>query len=207
MDLLDILIPEETGANKQLPDPFLLNYYEALSNRYIWVEDEITGSVNEIVKKILWWNADDEDKSIPVEQRTPIKIFISSPGGDLYAMLGLVDVIQASSTPVYTINVSMAASAACLLLISGHKRFAFPHSTSLWHAGSAGLEGTMEQVQSASKHFDGLENKLKDFFLSKTKVDVKKYRRQKDKDWYFDANEQFENGLVDKIITNISEIL
>jgi len=94
----------------------------------------------------------------------------------------------------------LAASAACLILISGDVRYATKHSTAMWHSGSCTLEGALGQIQSATKHFDGLENKLRDYFIERTKVDIRKYRRNKDKDWYFDANEQLECGLVDKIV-------
>lgn len=207
MDLLEISLPSETGATEHLADPVLLNYYEQLENRTLWIDSEIDDSTIEVAKKIMRWNSEDADHNIPIEERRPIKIMLSSSGGDTYTMLAIIDTIRLSQTPVYTCAVTLAASAACAILISGHKRFAFPYANVMWHSGSGGLTGTLQQIQSASKHLDDIEDKMQEFFLERTKVDIKKYRRQKDKDWYFDANEMLENGLIDSIVQSLDEIL
>lgn len=207
MDTFEIQIPAGSGANKQLPDPYLLNYYESVDNRILWIDSAVSEDTIEIAKKIVRWNAEDDDASIPIENRMPIKLYIASGGGDAYAMLVVLDAILSSQTPVYTVNMGLAASAACVLLIAGHKRFAMPHSHALWHSGSGGLSGTMEQLQSATKHFDTMDAQLQDLFLSKTKIDLKTYKKQKDKDWYFTADQMLDGGLVDVIVSSINEIL
>ena len=207
MDTFEIQIPAGSGANKQLPDPYLLNYYESVDNRILWIDSAVSEDTIEIAKKIVRWNAEDDDASIPIENRVPIKLYIASGGGDAYAMLVVLDAILSSQTPVYTVNMGLAASAACVLLIAGHKRFAMPHSHALWHSGSGGLSGTMEQLQSATKHFDTMDAQLQDLFLSKTKIDLKTYKKQKDKDWYFTADQMLDGGLVDVIVSSVNEIL
>ncbi|OUN23638.1 hypothetical protein B5G34_00625 [Flavonifractor sp. An82] len=207
MDTFEIQIPAGSGANKQLPDPYLLNYYESVDNRILWIDSAVSEDTIEIAKKIVRWNAEDDDASIPIENRMPIKLYIASGGGDAYAMLVVLDAILSSQTPVYTVNMGLAASAACVLLIAGHKRFAMPHSHALWHSGSGGLSGTMEQLQSATKHFDTMDAQLQDLFLSKTKIDLKTYKKQKDKDWYFTADQMLDGGLVDVIVSSVNEIL
>lgn len=207
MEMYEIQIPAGSGANKQLPDPYLLNYYESIDNRILWLDADVGESTIEIAKKIIRWNADDEDASIPVENRTPIKLYIASGGGDAYEMLVVLDAILSSQTPVYTVNMGLAASAACVLLIAGHKRFAMPHSHALWHSGSGGLSGTMEQLQSATKHFDTMDAQLQELFLARTNIDIKTYKKQKEKDWYFTAEQMLEGGLVDYIVSSVNEIL
>ena len=207
MGTFEIQIPAGSGANKQLPDPYLLNYYESVDNRILWIDSAVSEDTIEIAKKIVRWNAEDDDASIPIENRMPIKLYIASGGGDAYAMLVVLDAILSSQTPVYTVNMGLAASAACVLLIAGHKRFAMPHSHALWHSGSGGLSGTMEQLQSATKHFDTMDSQLQDLFLSKTKIDLKTYKKQKDKDWYFTADQMLDGGLVDVIVSSVNEIL
>lgn len=207
MDTFEIQIPAGSGANKQLPDPYLLNYYESVDNRILWIDSAVSEDTIEIAKKIVRWNAEDDDASIPIENRMPTKLYIASGGGDAYAMLVVLDAILSSQTPVYTVNMGLAASAACVLLIAGHKRFAMPHSHALWHSGSGGLSGTMEQLQSATKHFDTMDAQLQDLFLSKTKIDLKTYKKQKDKDWYFTADQMLDGGLVDVIVSSVNEIL
>ena len=204
--ILEVLIPECGDPNIFLPDPELLNYYEQLDNRTIWIDYGIDGSITSVAKKIMMWNIQDDKLVLPKDKRIPIKIMIMSDGGAFFAGLSLIDTIMLSNTPVYTINVSMAASAACEILLAGHKRFAFPHATAMWHSGSCGLQGTMEQVQSATKHFDTLDDQMREYFLSRTNVDSKLYRKYKDKDWYFTAEDALKYGLVDKIITSLDEI-
>ena len=120
--------------NLQLPDPALLYYYQNYADRVYWVEGEIDESIMDLSKLIIKCNH--EDKGVPVEERKPIKIFISSPGGLLDETVSLVKLIGVSKTPVYTIDACYAYSAASLILISGHKRYAMPGTKCLFHSGS-----------------------------------------------------------------------
>lgn len=199
-DLLDIMLMPNTEANLQLADPTLVTYYQNLEDRVLWLDSAVDENTVELTKKILIWNAEDERAGFEIENRRPIHLRILSGGGSAYQMLALIDAILTSKTPVYTYNMGFAASAACCILVAGHKRFATAHSHAMWHSGCAGLDGTMEQIQSASKHFDRMEEQMRDFLLSRTKVDLKTYRKQKDKDWYMDANDQLALGLVDQIL-------
>lgn len=207
MELLDVVIPSGSNANAQLPDPFMLNYYEQAQERIIWLDRMLDEDGIEIVKKILWWNMEDADRDLPVEERKPIRVMLVSPGGDIYVMLAIMDAIRMSKTPVYTCAVSLAASAACVILLAGSKRFAFPHAHGMWHSGSAGVSGSMEQVQSATKHLDVIEDQMQEFFLERTNVSPRTLKKYKDKDWYFSAKEMLDNGLIDRIVESVDEIL
>lgn len=207
MDLFEIKMPVDTGCNLKLPDPYLLNYYEQVDNRIIWLDHELTEEGIEIVKKILTWNLEDNDKNIPVEDRKPIKLMLMSPGGDVYTMTSIIDTIRLSKTPVWTCAFGLAASAACLLLMSGHKRFCMPTAHAMWHAGSAGMSGTMSQVQDTTNHLNVLESQMNEMLFERTKVDKKKFNKVKKSDWYMDAGEMVEWGFVDKIVESLDEIL
>lgn len=207
MDMFEIALPADTGCNMKLPDPYLLNYYEQLDNRILWLDRELSEDGIEIAKKIMMWNLEDSDKGIPPEQRQPIMLMLMSPGGDVYTMLSLIDTIRLSKTPVWTCAFGLAASAACMLLMSGHKRFCMPYSHAMWHAGSAGLEGTSGQVKDASKHLSVMEDQMRDLLFACTKVDKKKYKKVQDSDWYMTASEMVEWGFADKIVEDLSEIL
>lgn len=205
--MFEITMPVESGCNAQLADPYLLNYYEQADNRIIWLDTELTESGIEIAKKIMMWNLEDSDKNVPVEERKPIKLMLMSPGGDIYAMLSLSDTIRLSKTPVYTCVFGLAASAASVLLISGHKRFCMPTAHAMWHSGSAGVSGTMNQVKDASKHLDVIETQMKQLLLERTKVDAKKFKKVQDQDWYLTAADMIEWGFVDKVVEDLDEIL
>lgn len=207
MDVFELAIPKEVGATARLADPYLLSYYEQAENRTLWLDTELTDDGSEIVKKIMRWNWEDEDKGVPVEERNPIHIMLLSPGGDLYVMLAIVDAIRMSKTPVYTCAVSLTASAACAILVAGHKRYAFPHAHGMWHSGSASMAGTTGQMQDTTKHLDVVESQLQKMLMDRTKVTSRQIKKYKDRDWYMSADEMLEYGLVDKIIESLDEIL
>lgn len=183
-----------------LPLPFLRNYYRDEAERTYWVDDEINASLLNLVKMIMRCNKEDEGKSI--EERTPIKVFIDTPGGDICALWTTIKAIEISKTPVYTINYCTAYSAGADLLAAGHKRYALPGTNAMVHSGSCVFGGTMEQAENMKKHFDKLGKKLVDYFLAHTKVDPKAFKKKAPADWYFDEQEMLENGLIDEIITD-----
>lgn len=132
----------------------------------------------------------------------PIKIFIDSYGGAVYQCLGLASVIENSFVEVYTIATGCAMSAGFLLLISGHKRFAYSNATILYHQLSAGTEGTLEQMKDYIIHLNFLDKKLIEFILRKTGF-TEKFLNDlniKKKDFYMTAKEALEFGVIDKII-------
>lgn len=204
-ELENVLLSIPTSvANLQLPDPDLRNYYQDEQDRIFWVTGEINDTLLDLVKLIIKYNRDDKDK--PVEERTPIKVFIDSPGGDVCALWTTMNAIEISKTPVYTINYCTAFSAAADLLASGHKRFAFPGTSAMVHSGSCMYGGTMEQAESMKKHFDKLGKKVTDCFLEHTKVDPKTFKKKAPSDWYFDEQDMLEYGLIDEIIADLDTL-
>ena len=196
-------IPEDT-ANLQLPNPELRDYYRDEQDRVFWLNDNVENCAEDLIRMILHCNR--EDKGIPTEERKPIKIFIDSRGGDVVFMHSIINVIEISKTPVWTINYCTAYSAASEILASGHKRFAFPGSHVMMHLGSCAYSGDVANVESTKKYFDGLSKKTIDHLLKRTKIDPKKFRKKTSTDWFFDENEALEYGVVDKIITDLDEL-
>ena len=193
-------VPSEV-VDMTLPTPFIRDYYRDEAERVYWVDEEIDSSLLDLVKMIMRCNKEDKDK--PVEERTPIKVFIDSPGGDVLALWSVINAIKISKTPVYTINYCTAFSAAADLLVAGHKRYAMPGTSAMVHSGSCMYGGTMEQAESMKKHFDKLGKKVTDYFLSRTKVDPKAFKKKAPVDWYFDEHEMLDNGLIDEIVTDL----
>lgn len=191
-------------ANMQLPDPELRDFYQDEQDRVFWVDGEINDTLLDLVKMIMRCNREDKGKLI--EDRTPIKVFIDSPGGDVCALWTTMKAIEISKTPVYTINYCAAFSAAADLLASGHKRYALPGTSVMVHSGSCMFGGTMEQAENMKKHFDKLGKKVTDYFLAHTKVDPKTFKKKAPSDWYMDEDDALQNGLIDEIITDIDSI-
>lgn len=101
-------------ANQQLADPSLLNHYAFISKRKYWLDVVVDSNAIELEKQIFLWNMEDAGK--PSEERQPIWIYLMNYGGDADCGWSLIDAILASETPVYTVNVGVAASAAALIL-------------------------------------------------------------------------------------------
>lgn len=186
-----------------LPSPDTLNYYIDAKERIFFIDFDIDESLLEIERKILQYNR--ADKDVPVDQRKPIKLFIYSYGGELDAMFSFIDVVALSKTPVWTINVGIAMSAALVMLLSGTKRFTMPHATALIHSGSGGTQGTYEQSESAMNNYKKQVIKMREYIMAHTTIDKKTMTKNQAKDWYLDADEQVNFGIVDKICDDVDE--
>lgn len=202
--VFEISIPDSI-ANVQLPEPELLNFYKLADRRVFYIMGEIDESLLEYVKLVQLINIQDE--GTPVEERKPIKICIFSEGGMDTPTWALVDAIAISKTPVYTINMGLAMSNGLSLLVSGAKRFTLPHATAMYHSGSAGLQGTKEQIDMAGKYIANQDKVYEKWFIEKTGIDQKTFNKKKKIDWYLTAEEMLEYGMVDNIIKDIEDIL
>ena len=204
MENLVVAIPNN-AANLQLPDPMLRDYYRDEEQRVYWVDDQIDASLLDLVKMIMRCNKEDKDK--PIEERVPIKVFIDSPGGDVQYLYATIKAIEISKTPVYTINYCSAYSAAAILLTAGHKRFALPGTSAMFHRGSCYFGGEQSVVQSTKKYFDALDKKLDDFLFSHTSINKKVYNKKASSDLYMDENECLKNNVIDTIVSDFEEIM
>lgn len=196
-------IPEQ---DRVLPNPGLLEFYNDVRNRMIYIDQDIEESVAmEIQKLVIEWNR--EDKEIAVEQRRPIKAIIHSMGGSVSAMNNIIDVFMLSKTPIYTYNVGVAYSAGLDILLAGSKRFCFPKSQALVHIGSGVFQGTGVQITDASENYKRQIKKFEEWILARTKIDKATYTKKKKNEWYLDAEEQVKYGIVDSIVTSLDELL
>lgn len=184
----------------------MVNYWRLSENRIFYIDYEIDMSILEIQRSILYINI--ADNGIPVEKRIPIKIFIDCPGGLLSETLSLATTMIMSKTPVITVNIAEAFSGGALLLIAGHKRYCMPYSNAMLHTGSAtGVSGTFEQTEEFQKAYKKQIDKMGSYIMERTSIDEKMYKKNKSKDWYFDAQEQVKYGIVDKVIEDLDELI
>ena len=150
-------IPQSV-ANLQLPDPELRNYYLDEQDRIYWVDTQIDNTTLELIKYIVRCNKEDAGK--PVEERKRILVMIDSPGGSVEVLSSIIGTIKISKTPVWTCCYCTAYSAAADLLTCGHKRFALPMTSMMFHAGSACYQGSQNDINSAKKFFDGMGKRV-----------------------------------------------
>lgn len=198
-----IEIPED---DRVLPAPHIYEFYNDLRERVFYLDVEVdTPIAMEIHRWITIWNREDVD--IPVEERKPIKLLIFSPGGDVDAMNVIIDSIIISKTPVHTYNLGMAYSAGLYILLAGHKRFCLPRSQALIHLGSSDFSGTSTQVVDSVESLKKTMAAFGEWVIERTNIPKATYNRKKKNEWYLDAKEQVEYGVVDGIVNDITELL
>ena len=183
-----------------------LNEISDVVERKMWfigeVDENIIGSM---VYNILRYNA--LDKDIPVEQRKPIILYLSSPGGEVMNGLGLVSAIQTSKTPVYTVVLAEACSMGLVISIAGHKRYCMPNAVYLMHDGSTGvIDSSAKARDRISFDCGDLADRLKKIILEKTKLTKKQYDDKYRQEWYFLPDTAKKYGFTDYIIGEDCEI-
>lgn len=199
-------IPAEI-ENLKLPNPMLLDTYADRKNRLIFIDYDIDDTLlREVGRQIIEYNRADKDK--PVEDRTPIVILINSGGGCLDSTYATIAIMETSKTPIVTVNMNCAYSAAGLILMAGHKRYCMPRSQVLIHSGSAqGISGNYEDIQESTKSYKKMVEEMREFIISKTKVDKALMKKNQSRDWYLQTSEQIDLGVVDEMITDLDTIL
>ena len=161
---------------------------------------DIDPDVGESVEAFIrFFNQVDDDLGLPVEERQPIKIFIDSCGGDLCATLTMIDAIDASVTPIWTINIGTAQSGGFFTLISGHKRFAYPHASFLFHEGSTATGGTSGQFENYTAFYKKQLASLRELVVGKTNISEEEYDKIKREDIWYDTKDALEKGIIDEI--------
>lgn len=206
----EIFAIEDMGfsdGNLSLPSAEVYNYWFERKRRNIFLIKEIDDSLFQDIQTIIQFNRMDDEAGLKPEEREPCRIFINSPGGNLDACMSMINIMEISTTPIYCYALNMAYSAAGMIFINGHKRFALKNANILLHSGSSGSSNmTFEQNQSASKNYKRLVDMMKENILEKTKIPKTILNKKMKEDWYLTKEEMEKYGIVDKFITDMSEI-
>lgn len=201
-DLIKILLEDNGEANLQLADPTLVQYYNDLTNRTLWLDGDVDNSTLDFVSKIIKWNRD--DKNIPVEERKPIKILFNSPGGELDIEETLVSIIRLSKTPIYGIAIGIVASAASLIYLSCHKRFALSNAYFIFHRGScSNIGGNFNEIQAAMEDYRTQVEKMEKFYIDNTNYPEEVIKEKIKSDWYIHFDEALEYNVITDKVDNI----
>ncbi len=205
MDLLELPL---IGATKEsnVPTPEEYTYWKSRGDRTFYIDYEIGDDYEliELCKAIIQLNI--AEKDIDISDLKPIRIFIHSFGGELEQANFLCDLIQSSRIPIITVAMGVAMSAGFLILLSGHKRYAFKHSQLMVHSGGGSFQGTAEQLESAQKNYKKQIEAMKSYILERTSIDEKTFNKNRSKDWYLNDDELIKYNVVDGIVTDISMI-
>ena len=209
MEGLDLVIPtvETKGdvSTMQLPDIDQYNYWNLLYNRIIALDGEITEWDYCIVKTIIQINI--ADKDVEIDKRKPIIILINSNGGLLDVTNSIIDTINMSKTPVWTVNMGNALSGGCMIFLAGEKRFVTYNSWAMAHAGSGGVQGNFSETQEQTKVWTAQVKRMGEYRMSRTGIDNKTYNKYKNKDWYLNADQQMDFGFGTDRLESIDQII
>ena len=177
-------------------------YSRLLNDRIVFIGEEITrDSANLVIAQLLHLESQDPDKDI--------SLYIDSPGGEVYAGLGILDTMNFIKPEVSTICVGMAASMAAVLLASGAKgkRLCLPNSMVLIHQPSSGVEGQQTDIQIVAEETKYIREHLNEILANATGQPIEKINADTERDNYLRAQQALEYGLVDRVISSRTEQL
>lgn len=169
-------------------------YSRLLKDRIIILSGEITDvSANTIVAQLLYLDSINQND---------ISIYINSPGGSVTAGMAIYDTMNFVKSDVSTICVGMAASMGAFLLSSGKKgkRFVLPNSEVMIHQPLGGVEGQATEIKIAAERILKMKEKLNKMLSENTGKNIKIIENDTERDYFLNAKEAVEYGLVDEIL-------
>jgi ATP-dependent Clp protease protease subunit len=167
-----------------------------LENRIVFLQGEIyDGNANELVMKLLYLQSEN--------RRKDIHFYINSPGGSVTATMAVYDTIQILSCPVSTYCVGLAASGGAILLAGGSKgkRFALPHAKVMIHQPYGGVGGQISDIEIQAEEILKTRDVLNDVLALHTGQVRDRIAKDTDRDFYMNAEQAKEYGIVDEILT------
>lgn len=150
-------------------------------------------TANTLQAQLLYLDSTDPGKDI--------SIYINSPGGSVYAGLGIYDTMQYIQSDVSTFCTGMAASMAAVLLVAGAegKRFGLPHSRVMIHQPMGGAQGQASDIEITAREIQKLKRELYTIIADHSHTEFDKVWADSDRDYWMTAQEALDYGMIDKI--------
>ncbi len=190
-----ILVPtviEKTSQGERAYDI----YSRLLKERIIFLGSGIDDTVaNLVIAQLLFLESDDPKKEI--------KLYINSPGGQVYSGLAIVDTMNLVKPQVSTTVVGVAASMAAIIASQGEKgkRFALPNAKIMMHQPSSGFDGTSADIEISAREVLSLRHRIDEMLAEATGHPVEKINHDTDRDYWLTAPEAAKYGVIDSVIT------
>ena len=184
-------IIEERSMNVAQMDVFS----RLMMDRIIFLGTGINDQVANIIQaQLLFLESADAKKDI--------QIYLNSPGGSVYAGLGIYDTMQYIAPDVATICTGMAASMGAVLLCAGAdgKRTALPHARVMIHQPMAGTQGQASDMEIAVKEVLKMKKELYDIISKHSKTPYEKVQQDSDRDYWMSSSEAKEYGMIDEVL-------
>ncbi|HEX6386291.1 MAG TPA: ATP-dependent Clp protease proteolytic subunit [Anaerolineae bacterium] len=201
MDLPTALVPmvvETTGRGERAFDIYSL----LLRNRIVMLGTPVNDQIANLIVAQLLYLAN-EDPS------TPIRMYINSPGGYVYAGMAIYDTMQQVDCPVSTVAVGYTASFGTVLLTAGAKgmRYALPNATIHMHQPLGGAQGQATDIDIQAKEILRLRSTLNNILSHHTGQSIERIEKDTDRDIFMTAQEAMEYGLVDEVLTDPAKVV
>lgn len=165
-----------------------------MMDRIIFMGTEVNDyTANVIQAQLLYLNSVDSDKDI--------SIYLNTPGGSVYAGLGIYDTMQFVKSDVATICTGMAASMGAVLLVAGAegKRAALPHSRIMIHQPMGGAQGQASDMEITVKEILKLKKELYQIIADHSHNTIERIEKDSDRDYWMTAQEALDYGMIDRI--------
>ncbi len=190
------MVIEKTGRHERAYDIYSL----LLKNRIVFLGTPITDqTANLIVAQLLYLSNEDSE--------APIQMYINSPGGQVYAGLAIYDTMQMIPNPLNTVAVGVTASFGTVLLTGGTpgKRYALPHATVHMHQPLGGAQGQATDIEIQANEILRLRKQINQILAHHTGKDIEQVREDTERDYWLNAQEATDYGLVDKVLDPAKE--
>ncbi len=186
---------EQTARGERVYDI----YSRLLKDRIIFLGTAIDSQVaNTVVAQLLFLDAQNSNQEI--------RLYVNSPGGEVYSGLAIYDTMQFVKSPVSTICVGMAASFGAVLLAAGAKgrRFALPHAKIMIHQPwvSGGMGGQVSDLQIRIEELTRNKHQLNEILALHSGQTVTKLEQDTDRDYFMEAEAAKAYGLIDEVVTH-----
>jgi ATP-dependent Clp protease protease subunit len=194
-------------AQAQYMNPYILEerqlnvtqmdvFSRLMMDRIIFLGTEVNDyTANTLQAQLLYLDSVDPGKDI--------SIYINSPGGSVYAGLGIYDTMQFISSDVATICTGMAASMAAVLLVAGAegKRSALTHSRVMIHQPLGGVQGQASDIEIEAREIQKLKKELYTIIADHSHTDYEKVWKDSDRNYWMTAEEAKAYGMIDQVLT------
>lgn len=167
-----------------------------MMDRIIFLGTEINDyTANVIQAQLLYLDSADSDRDI--------NIYLNTPGGSVYAGLGIYDTMQFVKSRVSTICTGLAASMGAVLLVAGEQgmRAALPHSRVMIHQPLGGIQGQASDIEITAREILKLKEELYQIIAQHSGQDIERIRQDADRDHWMTAQEALEYKMIDKVYT------
>lgn len=167
-----------------------------MMDRVIFLGTEVNDyTANVIQAQLLYLDSTDSERDI--------HLYLNTPGGSVYAGLGIYDTMQFVMAKVATICTGLAASMGAILLVAGEKgmRAALPHSRVMIHQPLGGVQGQASDIEITAKEIIKLKDELYTILSAHTGKTVDLIRQDADRDHWMTAQEALDYGMIDRVYT------